>query len=315
MGTRGDHRHQDRIGGKDVEQRQRAEDDVVGLEQQAGTIPAVVDHAGSAVLGDLGHAGGAAGVEIGGNAVGGIIGEIKGIGAVFRAFGVEIEVGGGVGCGVFRADEIDDQGLREAKVAGEVNLQHGGDIGGLGHGLGDALRQFGLGEGAQGDDDFGTGFAQDGGDLVGFQQGVDRVDDTGDGAGQKADGGLCRVGQDIGDDITGADAKAAEQIGGLGDFAVQLVPGQGFGFITRPGLQLKAEGGTRAVGGFGARQKAIHRGWQVAGGPGAFGLDRANVGKAAETAHISPNGHVSGLALRQGWWHSRHLPRETAGVR
>ena len=65
MGTGGQHRHDDDMAGKNVEQRQWTHNVVAGAEHKGRSEPPIVEHARICMLGHLRHAGGAAGVEIG----------------------------------------------------------------------------------------------------------------------------------------------------------------------------------------------------------------------------------------------------------
>ena len=111
MRPRGDHRHQDRIGGKNVEQGQGTQHDVGFAEQQFRAAPAVIDHSRRAVLRDLGVPRRAASVEKCSDAISRIVSEIKSIAALFGTFSVEIQDFSRMRHGVFRTDQADDPGF------------------------------------------------------------------------------------------------------------------------------------------------------------------------------------------------------------
>ena len=162
MRARGDHRHQDRIGGKDVKQRQGADHDIIGSEQQLRPEPAVVDHARHFVLGHLRHARGAAGVEKCRDPVGRGILEGQPIRRLAGTFHVEIFDIRGVADGVFRPDQRHDQPLDAPEIAQEIHLQHRLDGRRMFHRLGHFLRQIGFRERPHRDHHLGLGLAQDG---------------------------------------------------------------------------------------------------------------------------------------------------------
>ena len=156
-------------------------------------------------------------------------------------------------------DEGDDPLFRRRQVAVQIDLKHRLDAGGVGDRLGGLLGDVGLGEGFQRDKDLGLRLAQDGRDLLGLKQRVDRVDDARHRAAQKRGHGFQRVRQQIGDGIALAHAKAAEEVRGAGDLFAQLGPAERDGGVVGAGEQLKAD---RGAGGKPCRnrvQKAVKR--------------------------------------------------------
>jgi len=238
MPARGYHRHQDRIGRKDMEQRHRAHHDIGFAKQQTRAQPAVVNHAARPVLCNLGQARGAAGVEIRRDAVRRIID--KGQCARLRGTGLgETNDPRRVRGGEFRPQDMCDPGLGDAEIGRQIDLDHRSHARCQGHRFGNALRQFGLGERAQRHHDLGAGFAQDGRNMLGFQQRVDRVDDTRNCARDQRHNGFQTIRQHIGHHIAGPDTQRAKQVGGLRHPAMQVAPGQRLRPGPRCRLQLK----------------------------------------------------------------------------
>ena len=233
VGAGGDHRHEDHVAGEDVEERQRADDVVFGLEQELRPDPAVVDHARIPVLGDLRHPRGAAGVEVGGDAIALRVREGERSVFCFASSVVKSSTRAlWVGC-TFGPDEGHDPRLRRREVAVEVHLDHRLDVGGERHGGMRLLRHVGLGEALERDDDLGLRLAQDRADLVDVEERVDRVRDPCDGRADQRDRGLVAVGQDVGDHVAFADPEAAEEVRGLRGLRVELGPGQRLGLVLR----------------------------------------------------------------------------------
>ena len=150
-------------------------------------------------------------------------------------------------------------------------------VGGMGHGFGHFLRHVGFRKGAQRDNDLGLRLAQDGRDLFGFQQRVDRVHTPRRHTAQKRDGRVIQRGQNIGDSVIFLHAKAAKQVRGLRDAVVQFGPC--IGFCTRRGVgkQLKRDRRTIAPHVARACQRVIDGYRQFARLPRALSLDRAYI--------------------------------------
>lgn len=158
----------------------------------------------------------------------------------------------------------------------------------MGHGLGGLLGHVGFRKGAQRDQNLGAGFAQNARDLLGIQQRVDRIDDSGGRPRQQHDRGFDAVGQQIGHRIGRADAQLAQQVGGLGDAFQQFAPGQGRRVIRRPGQKLEADRGPVGKAFGGAGQKAMDRDGQVPRLIRHFRFQGVAVVIAAKTRHPSP---------------------------
>ena len=233
MRARCDHRHHDRICGKDVEQRQRTDHGVRGLEQQPLAQPTVIEHARKLVLRHFGHARGAAGMEIGRNMIGRAVLERQPVRGLLAAFSVKGFDVCRMADRVLGADQRHNQLFDATQIAQEVHFQHGLDRRRVLDSLGHLLRQVGLWEGANRDHNLGLGLAQDGGNLFCLEQRVDRVDDARYRPAQKGHRSFQRVGHHIGHNVIFPDPKAAEQVCRLGHIGVQRVPCQGFGFRPR----------------------------------------------------------------------------------
>ena len=244
--------------GKDVKQRQRAHHVVRLGKEQAMPQPAVVDHAGIFVLRDLGHAGGAAGVEIGRHPVARAVGKFQR--RLLRRHRLVIVAQIGMVAGrVLGTHKRHDPALGRAEIAIEVDLQHRVDIWRVAHRLGGFLRDVGFRKRLERDHHLGPGLAQDGGDLFGLQQRVDRVHDPRD---RGADGG-CRgfqaIGQDQGDNIALVDLETAKQVGRLTALVMELLPCQGLRLFGGAGQQLIADRGPVGKGARGMAQHLIER--------------------------------------------------------
>jgi hypothetical protein len=176
------------------------------------------------VLRDLGHARGAAGVEIGRDPVARAVGEGQLVARVFGHLLVPVHHAGAVAGGVLGTDEGDDEFLQPRQVAQKVHLQHDLHVGRVADRLRHLLGDIGFREFLQRDHDLGVGLAQDGGDLLGLQQRVDRVDDPRDRAAQDRHRRLGAVGQHEGDGVGFLDAQRAEHVRGLRDTGVQARP-------------------------------------------------------------------------------------------
>ena len=286
MRARGDHRHQDRIGREHMEQRQRAHHAIGFLEQQTLPQPAVIDHAGKLVLRDLGHPRRPARMEIGGDAVFLPILEGQPVRRLPRQFCVEIQNIGRMADRVLGPDQRHDPGFRRGEVAHKIHLQHRLDRWRMLHRLGNLLRHVGLGKGLQRDHDLGLRLAQDGADLFGLQQGVDRVHDPRHRPAQQGDGGLKAVGQHIGHHVLFTHAKAAEKVRRLRHLAVQRVPGQRLGLFLRAGQDLIADRGSRPMGRLRPAKEFMHRARHAARLPRHFRLDRLHIRKIGEFTHV-----------------------------
>ena len=285
---RGKAGHQHRIGGKDVEHWQRAHQHVLFGEQYRLAQPAVVDHARLLVLRDLGCAGGAAGVEIGRDAV--VLGLVEGQAVVALPAGRRFEVQ------IFRlitdldlgTQQGDRQPLQPRQIGPQIDLEDGLDRRGQSHRRGSLLRDIGFRERLQRHQNLGPGLAQDAGDVFGVKQRVDRVDDARRRARQQNHGRLDAIGQQIGHHVLRADAEIAQQVGGFRHPLMQLVPGQCDGFRPRVGKKLEADCG--AVGEFLARasQHPVDRGRAFALRIGHLCLDRSEVRRACKLGHHHP---------------------------
>ena len=287
MRARGNGRHQDHVAGKDVEQRQRTHDVVLFREQKRVPEPAIVDQPRILVLRHLRHAGGAAGMEIGGDAV--FLGILEGqpIGGLLGDLGIEVDDLGMVVGGVLGPDERHDELFQPREVAQQIDLDHMLDVGRVAHGLGHFLGHIRLGERLDRHHRLGPGFAQDGADLLGFQERVDRVRDARNAAAQKGQHRFVAVGQDIGHRIRLGDAKRAEQVRRLRDLAVKLRPGQRFGLVALAREQLVGHRVVVREFVLGIRQKLIERGGRLALGPWQFLLDSLHIREVRKPRHSS----------------------------
>ena len=233
MRARGHGGHQDHMAGKNVEQRQRTHDIVLFAEQQAMAQPTVVDQAGIFVLRHLRHAGGAPGVEIASDTVFLHVLEIE-RGVLFGDLSVEVEVLRLIFCQPLGPDQWHDPAFRRCQIADKVHLKHRMHLGRKPHRFGGLLRHVRLGERPQGDHDGCTNLAQDGTDLFGIQQRIDRADDPRNGTAQQGDSRLVTVWQHVGHHVFLTNTEAAEKVGGLCHAAMQLAPGQRFGLVFGP---------------------------------------------------------------------------------
>ena len=286
MRTRIDHGHHDHVAGKDVEHGQGADHVVFGRVKQRAAQPAVIDDPRIAMLRDLGHAGGAAGMEIGGNPVTRAVGKGQRLGLA-RQFGVEILDIGMMVAGVLGAHKRHDPGFRRSQVAIEIHLKHRVHAGGMAHRFGGLLRHVGLGERLERDDDLGLGLAQDGADLFRLKQRIDRVDDPRNGTAEDGQNRLVAVGQDASDHIALTDAEAAEQVRRLTGLFMQLRPVECFGLVGRTAEQLERDGLAQRDLVTRLAQHLIKGLGHVAFGPWHLGFKRDRICDRCKT-HLGP---------------------------
>ena len=255
--------HEQHVAGENVKERQRAHDAVGLLEQQPVGEPSVVDHARVAVLHEFRQPGGSAGVEIGGDPILLHVLEVQGFGLLGDGRG-EVDPLGRVAGRVLGAHERDDPALGRLQVAVEIDLDNGVHLGRLLDRLGHLLGEVGLGEWLERDHDLGVGLAQDGADVVGLEQRVDRVGDARDHRAEQGEDGLSAVRHHQSDNVLLADPEAAQQIRRLADLAVQFLPGQGLGRIFGSGEKLVAQRPPVGKGGRGVENHLMHRAWALA---------------------------------------------------
>ena len=140
---------------------------------------------------------------------------------------------------------------------------------------------------AQGHDDFGTTFAQDGSNLVRCQKRVDGGGDACDPAADQRQRRFRCVGKQIGHHIRRANAQTAKQIGGLNGLVMKLLPTQGLGRIFWPRCQLKGHRISIGEPGRNRREQLIQSGWHVAVFPCRFRLDRFHVDMICKADHLA----------------------------
>ncbi len=239
MCTRRHRCHQDHVAGKDMEERQRAHDVVLlGIEEPVPD-PAIIDHPGIEMLRHLRHPRRPAGMEIAGDAVFLRILELQRRGLLGDLL-PEVLVIGVHATFELGTQEGHDPALGRGQVAQQIHLEHGLHIGRVAHRLRRLLGDVGLRKGLQRDDHLGVRLPQDRGDLLGLQQRVDRVRDPGHGPAQQRQHGLVAVGQDVGHDVLRSDAQRPEEVRGLRDARVQVLPGQRFRLVAGPRKDLVA---------------------------------------------------------------------------
>ena len=257
------------MASKDMEQRQWTDHVVIRCEQQCAAQPAVIDDPRIAVLRDFRHARRAARVEIGRDTVACAIGKGQRLGLA-RDLGVEILDVGMMVAKVLGPDKRHNPRFRRRQIAVEINLQHGMHTRRMAHGLGGFLRHIGFRKRLQGDDDLSLRLAQDRGNLFRLQQRVDRIDDPRDGTAQNGQHGLVAIGQDAGNNIAFLDTKAAEQVGRLACFFMQLPPSQGFCLVLGTAQKLKGHRLARRVLVTRLRQHLVERLGNIPVSPGHF---------------------------------------------
>ena len=234
MRPRGHRRPHHHHGGKDVEHRQRADQDILFGEQQPVAQPAVIDDPAIAVLRHFGQSRGATGMEIGADPVARTVGKSQGLG-LLRDFGIEIQHPGLVRHRVFRAQKRHDELLDPAQIAQQVNFEHMRHVRGQPDRFRRLLGHLGLWERPQCHQHLGLGFTQDARNLVCIHQRIDRADDPRHLPAKIGQHRLVTIGQQIGHDIGFTDAERPEQIGGLGRLVLERGPAQGFLFRCRVG--------------------------------------------------------------------------------
>ena len=227
-----------------VEQRQRAHDVVLFREQQLIAQPAIVDHPRIPVLRHLGHTRRAAGMEIGAHPVPRGIREIE-RGVLPPGLGHEILDVGMVLAGHFRPQEGHDPAFRRAEIGVQVDLEDRVHLPRMAHRLGGFLGDIRLREGFQRHHHLGVGLAQDGADILGLEQRVDRAGDAGHHGPHHRRRGLQAVGQDQGNHVALLHLERAEEVRRLAHLLVKLPPCQRLRRVTRAGKELVADG--RAV--------------------------------------------------------------------
>ncbi len=259
------------MAGKHVEHRQRAHHAVFFGVKQLVADPALIHDPGVFVLCNLGHARGAAGVEIGGDPVffGVLEAEGCGLRLHFLVEAAQIRVARAFD---LRAHQRHDPAFGRRQVAVEVNFQNRLHVWRVAHGLRRLLRHIRLGEGFERDDNLGVGFAQDGGDLFRFEQRVDRVDDPGNGGGNGRDNRLGAIGHDHCDHIRRPHPQRTEQVCRLRHLRVKLGPGQCLGLVVGAGKQLECHGRTVRKLVLGDREHFINRRGHIARLPRHLGL-------------------------------------------
>ena len=113
-----------------------------------------------------------------------------------------------------------------AEAAHQVDLQHRLDRRRQRHRLGHLLREVGLRERPQRHHHLGPGVAQDLGHMLDREQRVDRRDDPGRRPGEQHHRRLDRVRQHVGDGVGRPDPEPAEQVRRPRDLGLRLRPGQ-----------------------------------------------------------------------------------------
>ena len=224
--------HQDHVAGKNVKQRQRTHDVVMLLKEQFGAEPAVVDEPRIAVLGDFGHSGRSARVEVAGHTIFGAVGKAQGL-RLLGHFFFKAQVCRLIFHSPLGPDQRNDPRFGRREIAQKIHLQHCLHIRRQGHGLGRFVRDVGFWERSQSDNDLGIGFPQNRPDLFRIQQRIDRVCDTCNRCSQQCVHCLIGIWQNVGHHVFFADTQTSEKVRGLCHLLFQLRPIQGFRLVRR----------------------------------------------------------------------------------
>ncbi|MNE48543.1 hypothetical protein D3C80_1430120 [compost metagenome] len=222
----------------------------------------------------LGGAGGAAGVEITGDIV-----RVE-LPAAFQPVGrasgdqlVEVQHA----FGQRPALRLEGAALRLGQQVGHVHADHRLEAGKLAAQRLDLGPQVGAGEGRQGHQQLGIGGLDQLGDMLGFQQRIDRVDDPGRLAAPDGEVGLRQVGQQERHRLARAQAEAVKGVGGLGDLAQQLLVIEAIDGFVAATLEDKGQRRRLRLRRGRAADQLVGAGWQVAFGQRS-GFDLLDIG-------------------------------------
>ena len=253
----------------DVEQRQ-AEQDAVARQHQSDQ-PGLIDLVAVRVAHELGHAGGAAGVEVRGGVAGRdappaeqpvrrlrprqLLVAVDAIGFVARAF------------------EHDDRLESRQLLADALDLDP----------------EFGAGLRAHRDQHLGVGRAQDLGDLRRLQQRIDRVGDARGLRAEQRHEALGQQRQQEAHHVVRADAQRVEHVGGLRHARHELPVAQGQRRFARVGIGQELQG----------RRLGVARGSQSQRLVGALGGDALVVRRGLESPQQRVGAQVGPLVAHQ----------------